>query len=106
MSEWISVGPEEGRLDLDAVMLDQLEIALARLQDGTWVAFDNMCTHEECPLSDGDLEGDLEAERIVCPCHSSAFDVRTGAVRHGPAYIPLAVYPVRVQAGALEVEVP
>lgn len=102
MSEWTSVGPEEGRLDLDAVMVGELEIALARLQDGTWVAFDNMCTHEECPLSEGDLEG----ERIVCPCHSSAFDVRTGAVRHGPAYIPLAVYPVRVQDGALEVEVP
>jgi 3-phenylpropionate/trans-cinnamate dioxygenase ferredoxin component len=102
MSEWTGVGPEQGRLDLDAVMIGDLEIAIARLDDGSWVAFDNMCTHEECPLSDGDLEGD----RIVCPCHSSAFDVRTGAVRHGPAYVPLAVYPVRVQNGELQVEVP
>jgi 3-phenylpropionate/trans-cinnamate dioxygenase ferredoxin subunit len=102
MSEWNAVGPEQGRLDLDAVIIGDLEIALARLDDGLWVAFDNMCTHEECPLSEGDLEGG----RIVCPCHSSAFDVRTGAVRHGPAYIPLAVYPVRVQNGELQVELP
>jgi 3-phenylpropionate/trans-cinnamate dioxygenase ferredoxin component len=102
MGEWTGVGPEQGRLGLDAVMIGNLEIAIARLDDGSWVAFDNTCTHEECPLSDGDLE----EGRIVCPCHSSAFDVRTGAVRHGPAYVPLAVYPVRVQNGELQVEVP
>jgi nitrite reductase/ring-hydroxylating ferredoxin subunit len=102
MSEWTSVGPEEGRLDLDAVTIGEFEIAIARLHDGSWVAFDDICSHEECSLSEGDLEG----ERIVCPCHSSAFDVRTGAVRHGPAYIPIAVYPIRVQDGELELELP
>lgn len=100
MSDWVSVGPAEGRLDLDAVWIGEREIALARLGDGSWVAFDNACTHEECPLSEGDLEG----ARIVCHCHSSAFDVRTGAVLEGPAEEPLAVYPIRVQDGELEVE--
>jgi nitrite reductase/ring-hydroxylating ferredoxin subunit len=102
MSEWTTVGPAEGRPELDAVMIGDLEIALARLDDGTWAAFDNSCTHEDCPLAEGDLEGD----QIICHCHSSAFDVHTGEVIEGPAEDPLAVYPVRVENGELQVEVP
>lgn len=101
VSEWRSVGAVEGRADLGAVTADGLELALARLDDGSWAAFDNACTHEECPLSDGDLEGD----RIICYCHSSVFDVRTGAVLEGPAEDPLAVYEVRISEGELEVRV-
>jgi nitrite reductase/ring-hydroxylating ferredoxin subunit len=102
MGGWISVGPVEGRPDLDAVLIRDREIALARLDDGSWVAFDNSCTHEECPLSEGDLDGD----QIVCHCHSSAFDVRTGEVLEGPAEDPISVYPVRVENDELEVAVP
>jgi 3-phenylpropionate/trans-cinnamate dioxygenase ferredoxin component len=102
VSGWISVGPVDGRAELDAVMIDDHEIALARLDDGSWVAFDNSCTHEDCPLSEGDLEGD----QIVCHCHSSAFDVHTGEVLEGPADEPLSVYPVRIENGELHVEVP
>ena len=76
------------------------ELAFARLADGSLVAFDDMCTHEECPLSDGDLEG----ERIVCTCHGSEFDVRTGAVLQGPPTEPISVYEVRAGDGELEVE--
>jgi len=98
---WTSVGAEQGRPDLGVVTVRGREIALARLGDGSWVAFDDACTHEECPLSEGDLDGD----RIVCYCHSSAFDVRTGEVLRGPAEEPLAVYPVRVEDGELQVAV-
>jgi 3-phenylpropionate/trans-cinnamate dioxygenase ferredoxin component len=101
LAEWTGVGPEQGRIDLDAVMIGDLEVALARLDDGSWVAFDNACTHEECPLSEGDLEGD----RVTCFCHSSVFDVRTGEVLEGPAEEPLSVYPVRVRDGELQVDV-
>jgi 3-phenylpropionate/trans-cinnamate dioxygenase ferredoxin subunit len=101
MGEWVTVGPVEGRLDLDAVVVRDLEIALGRLEDGSWVAFENNCSHEECPLAEGDLEG----QSIVCPCHSSAFDVRTGEVLEGPAEEPLSIYPVRIENGELQVEV-
>jgi nitrite reductase/ring-hydroxylating ferredoxin subunit len=80
------------------VVVEGLEIAVARLDDGSWVAFDNVCTHEECPLAEGDLDGD----RIICYCHSSAFDVRTGEVLDGPAEEPLRVYQTRVERGELE----
>jgi nitrite reductase/ring-hydroxylating ferredoxin subunit len=99
VSEWTSVGPAEGRPRLAAVFVAAQEIALARLDDGSWAAFDNVCTHEECPLSDGDLDG----TRITCYCHSSTFDVRTGEVLEGPADEPIAVFPVRVAHGELQV---
>lgn len=102
MSEWTSVGAAEGRPDLDGVVIGGRELALARLPDGDWVAFDDTCTHEECPLSEGDLEG----ERIICYCHGSEFDLRTGDVLEGPAEDPLTIYPVRIEGGELQVELP
>jgi 3-phenylpropionate/trans-cinnamate dioxygenase ferredoxin subunit len=98
---WTNVGAAEGRPDLGAVVVGGREIALARLDDGSWAAFDNTCPHEECPLADGDLDG----YRITCYCHSSAFDVRTGELLHGPAQIPIDVFPVRVEDGDLQVAV-
>ena len=102
MSGWTSVGAAEGRPQLSAVTVEGREIALARLDDGTWTAFDNDCTHEECPLADGDLDED----RIVCYCHGSEFDVRTGEVLLGPADEPIAVYPVRLEDGEIHVALP
>ena len=57
-----------------------------------------MCTHEECPLSDGDLEDD----KVVCYCHSGEFDVRTGAVLKGPPEDPIPVYELREENGELQ----
>ena len=102
MTDWTSVGAEQSLPDLGAVIVQGREIALARLDDGSWAAFDNDCTHEECPLADGDLDGD----RITCYCHGSVFDLRTGEVLEGPADEPLAVYLVRVEDGELQVAVP
>jgi nitrite reductase/ring-hydroxylating ferredoxin subunit len=102
VSGWTGVGPAEGRPQLSAVEVEGREIALARLDDGTWAAFDNDCTHEECPLADGDLDED----RIVCYCHGSEFDVRTGEVLLGPADEPIAVYPVQVVDGELQIALP
>ena len=102
MSEWTSLGPVAGRPELGAVVVGGLELAAAELPDGSWVAFGNACTHEECPLSEGDLDGD----RIVCYCHSSEFDLRTGKVLDGPADDPLTLYETRVEGGELQVRLP
>jgi 3-phenylpropionate/trans-cinnamate dioxygenase ferredoxin component len=91
----------DDRAELGAVRVAGLEIAVARLPDDSWAAFDNTCPHEECPLSEGDLDG----ERIICYCHSSTFDVRTGEVLQGPAEDPLAVYETRVESGELQIRV-
>ena len=79
-----------------------LEVALARLDDGTVAAFEDLCTHEDCPLSTGELEGD----RVVCLCHDSAFELATGAPVRGPADEPIRIFETRVGDGALEVLLP
>ncbi|MHB8511660.1 MAG: Rieske (2Fe-2S) protein [Actinomycetota bacterium] len=77
-----------------------LQIAIARIDDEL-VAFNDICTHRQCTLSDGELEdGSIE-----CPCHGSKFDVRTGEVTNPPATQPIATYPVRINADMIEVEV-
>jgi nitrite reductase/ring-hydroxylating ferredoxin subunit len=98
---WQSVGAETERADLDLVVIQGREVALARLDDGAWAAFDNSCPHEDCPLSDGTLDGD----QIICYCHSGTFDLRTGEVIEGPAEEPLTIFGVRVIDGELQVEV-
>jgi 3-phenylpropionate/trans-cinnamate dioxygenase ferredoxin component len=99
VGDWASFGPAETRPDLGAAMVGGTEVALARLPDGSWSAFDNDCPHEECPLA----EGDLEENQIVCYCHGSTFDLRTGAVLEGPAEDPLTMFEVRVVEGDLQV---
>jgi 3-phenylpropionate/trans-cinnamate dioxygenase ferredoxin subunit len=106
LGAWLRIGsigeaPAEGALR--AFPLDpRRTVCVARLEDGTLVCFDDTCTHEECPLSDGDLEGD----HVVCYCHSGEFDVRTGAVVKGPPEDPLPVYELRESAGELEIRLP
>jgi len=74
-------------------------LALARVE-GAWHAFEAWCTHAECPLTDGWVEG----HAIRCSCHGSLFDVRDGAVLEGPAEEPLRTFPTRVVEGRVEVD--
>ena len=76
-------------------------IALCNTGDG-FHAIDDVCTHDGGSLDQGALEG----FSIECPRHGARFDVRTGKVLALPAVRPVRTYPTRVEAGAVEVEVP
>ncbi len=78
--------------DLLLVDLDGERVVLAN-SEGTIYALAELCTHAECPLSDGDLDG----EELVCPCHGSRFNVKTGEVLSLPANEPLATYSVQIE---------
>jgi nitrite reductase/ring-hydroxylating ferredoxin subunit len=41
---------------------------------------------------------------VLCNCHGSEFDIRTGAVLSGPAERPIRTVPTRVAAEGLEVD--
>ncbi len=70
--------------------------------DGQWYAVADACTHAGCAFSE---EATLEDGVIVCNCHGSEFDLRTGEVLRGPAEYPVRTYAVRVVDDQLEVEV-
>ena len=69
---------------------------------GQLFAIGDVCTHDNGPLGDGDLEG----YNIVCPRHGGEFDVRTGEVRQLPAVEDIPAYPVRVADGMIQVGIP
>ena len=56
---------------------------LIHLEDGRFVAYSVVCTHQSCVVLYRDAE-------LVCPCHGSVFDpARGGAAVRGPAREPL-----------------
>ncbi len=75
-------------------------VSVARV-GGTLYAFDDLCTHEACPLSAGLLTDNV----LMCQCHGSQFDVTTGGLLRGPATKPLTTYQVREQDGKIDVRV-
>jgi nitrite reductase/ring-hydroxylating ferredoxin subunit len=95
-----------GLHSVDGTELTQVTVAgqplvLLRLEDG-WTAAEDRCAHAGCPFS---TDGRLEDGRLVCDCHGSEFEPRTGAVLRGPAVRPVTVYAVREGPdGGLEVD--
>ena len=63
-------------------------------QDGTWVAFDAVCTHLGCTVG-----FQPDNHRIFCPCHGGTYDTRTGDVVAGPPPKGLKPYHVEVSDG-------
>jgi cytochrome P450/nitrite reductase/ring-hydroxylating ferredoxin subunit len=98
--KWHRVGQGDDAPDgtLRRVETEGRAVCLGRVE-GRWLAFDDTCTHQACSLAGGELEGAV----VVCPCHGSEFDVRTGDVLSPPALEPLPVYEARVVGGELEV---
>ena len=70
-----------------------LALVVARSGD-RYVTFETWCTHDECPLGDGWLEG----EAIRCACHGSLFSLVNGAVLEGPAVDPIDIVAASVTA--------
>ena len=74
------------------------DILVASTGDGVF-AIGDICTHKGCQLSRGTLEGST----VSCPCHGSAFDVRSGSVVKGPARQPEPSYPVAIADGNITI---
>ncbi len=69
--------------------------------DGTIHATSAVCPHHAAWLSQGQVSGTA----IDCPRHQGQFDIATGRKLRGPDCADLRVYPVRVRAGRIEVEI-
>jgi Rieske Fe-S protein len=65
-------------------------VVLTRDAAGNVQGFSAVCTHQGCRVTS------VQGSNIVCPCHGSKFDVRTGEPTAGPAQRPLPAIEVSV----------
>ena len=64
-------------------------------REGALYALSNHCSHRGGPLHEGELDG----LNVHCPWHDSVFDLRDGALIHGPAAYPQPAWDTRGQDG-------
>lgn len=72
--------------------VDDKIVALFNI-NGEIYAIDDVCTHDDGPLSDGTLEG----YQIACPRHGAKFDIRNGKVLTMPATRNTGSYEIKVE---------
>jgi 3-phenylpropionate/trans-cinnamate dioxygenase ferredoxin subunit len=82
------------------VEVDGAVICLAHAEDGNFYALDDVCSHEDFSLS----QGELWELTIECPQHGSRFDLRTGRPSALPAVEPVATYTVSVEGDDVYVD--
>ncbi|MFQ5435380.1 MAG: non-heme iron oxygenase ferredoxin subunit [Anaerolineae bacterium] len=90
--------PENGRLHHD---FDYETVVIFNI-GGTFYCIADLCTHDDGPLEDGELEG-FEVE---CPRHGARFDVRTGKALCLPAVTAVPRFEVKVEDGFIWVVEP
>lgn len=100
MSEFVTVArlSEVSGNTLLPVELNGVKLVLARTGDRVHALHDQ-CSHEEFPLSDGEIDGN----QVVCLLHGARFDLETGAARALPAVRPVRVYECRVEGDEIQV---
>lgn len=76
-------------------------IVLGRTEEG-YVAFQDRCPHKGGSLAGGSLI----CGTVQCPWHGSQFDVKTGALKAGPAKDPILTYPVAQTAEGVRLTLP
>ena len=67
---------------------------------GEYYALDDMCSHAEASLS----EGDVYDCKVECPLHGAEFDLKTGDAVTLPATKPVNTYKVNVEDGYIFLE--
>ncbi len=85
---------------MKAFPVDGRRVLIANLE-GTFFATQDLCTHDNGTLADGELIG----EEIECPRHGGRFSAKTGEVRALPPMFPIKTFPVRVEGEEIKVAI-
>ncbi|WP_415936488.1 Rieske (2Fe-2S) protein [Streptomyces sp. 039-1] len=78
-----------------AELYQDQNVVVSRAVDGSLTAFSSICTHAGCAINK------LDGTTLVCPCHGSEFDARTGKVLRAPATEPLNPLSVEAKNGKI-----
>ncbi len=102
MADWVAVAGAgdvpEGEVKAFEANGQRLVIAHT---EGAFYAMEDLCTHDDGPLGEGELAGDL----LECPRHGARFDVKTGQPVTLPAVIPVKTFPVKVAGDKILVQI-
>lgn len=92
MSEFVTVlrASDVAPGEMKVIDFDGAEVVIANV-NGLFCAFNNLCPHEDGPLGDGELDGEI----VTCPWHHSRFNVRTGEVLDGVTDDAVRIYEVQ-----------
>jgi len=69
MTERVTLSDYHDGADLQMFEVKGMRITVAKV-NGAFYAFDDTCTHLQCSLAEGTLDGSV----VTCPCHGSQFD--------------------------------
>ena len=90
--------PDEGAIGIE---VGGVPVALIRAR-GEVFALHDVCSHEEVPLS----EGEIYDCTVECWLHGSCFDLRTGDPTGPPATSPVSTYPVKIEGDDVYIALP
>lgn len=97
-SEWVQVSTLE---ELPPGSVRPVETGSERVAlvnvDGQIYAIEDQCSHQDLPLSGGELIG----TELECPFHGARFDVCTGRAKCLPAIRPVRTFETEVRDGGI-----
>ncbi len=101
MADWVKAAdlvrcPPGNLLGVD---VQGLPIVLVNV-DGDVYALEDRCSHEDYPLSDGEVDG----TSVECIYHGASFDACSGAATALPAVKPVKTYEVEIRDGEVFVQ--
>ena len=87
-------------VDASPINVGGLDLLVACI-DGEWYAVEDRCSHANCAFSS---DGEFDGSTLICNCHGSEFDFRTGEPLVLPADDAVRTYAIREVDGQLEIE--
>ncbi len=103
MAEWVRVADVEDCVSDGCVhkAVSGTEPIVIVRSGGELFALEDRCSHEDYPLSDGEVENG----QIECVYHGARFDLRTGKPTRLPAVRPVRSFPLEVRDGGVFVRI-
>lgn len=84
-----------------SVSIKNKKILIIKNQNGEFYAIEDLCSHGNIPLSNGDLTNNYTIE---CWAHGGSFDLRTGKAVTLPATDPIDTFKIKVEKSLIYID--
>ncbi len=105
MAEFITVATVDQLPPGERIVAEIGEMYIAVFNvDGKYYAIEDVCTHDQGPLAEGELDSDPNNPKIECDRHGATFELKTGKPTF-PAVVPVQRFPVRVENNEVQINI-